>query len=250
MEHASQLYNGQGAVSTLIGNWQEEAALKEETGTTRTKNKSSKFGDGAADTVYAARQDRAAAEPTHARVIEHSQQLTHSSTSFQNPSVRSIDIGSYPCTSHLGPREALEMQQLWKMAQTQVTPATAASSLETTHQAEFKPHDLTGVSVGARVMKTPDGATPKRDATFLTEAKLMSAAQAEHLRQSAVDSCLLKARLGDPAIPITVYTEAAAKSTFNGHFYGSSTLDKVQPLGRNDQFTKLMGDPNKLQDGL
>jgi hypothetical protein len=31
---------------------------------------------------------------------------------------------------------------------------------------------------------------------------------------------------------------------------GSCTLDKLLPLGRNDQFTKLMGDPNKLQEGL
>jgi hypothetical protein len=68
-------------------------------------------------------------------------------------------------------------------------------------------------------MKTPDGALPQRDVTFLTEAKIMPAAQAERLRQSAFDSSLLKARIGDPAIPITVYTEAAAKSTFNGHFY-------------------------------
>jgi hypothetical protein len=37
------------------------------------------------------------------------------------------------------------MQQLWKMAEMQAPPAPAASSFETTNQAQFKPHDMTGV---------------------------------------------------------------------------------------------------------
>jgi hypothetical protein len=54
-------------------------------------------------------------------------------------------------------------------------------------------------------------------------------------------------------VPLTIYSEATAKATYCGTFYGTATLGKPTAalmMGRDDQFTKPMGDAKKAQEGL
>eukprot|EP00878_Enallax_costatus_P046344 GHUV01056214.1.p1 GENE.GHUV01056214.1~~GHUV01056214.1.p1 ORF type:complete len:155 (+),score=50.64 GHUV01056214.1:88-552(+) len=124
-------------------------------------------------------------------------------------------------------------------------------------------------SVGARVMKSQDGSPVKRDPTFLAEMNIVPPATADRLMGTSSSGTGTRSALSnrglvasssqydggltspnrDPSVPITLYTEAAAKSTFNGHFYGTGTpFNKASPMNRNDNFTKLMGDVNKRTD--
>lgn len=95
--------------------------------------------------------------------------------------------------------------------------------------------NLACCSVGARVMKTQDGNPVQRDPTFLAETKIVPKAAADRLmgdRSSGCSSGLVASSshyptlesassTGDLSVPITIYSEAAAKSNFTGQFYVS-----------------------------
>lgn len=96
--------------------------------------------------------------------------------------------------------------------------------------------------VGCKVMN-PDGTPAFRDPTFLQETRIMPAAgrlqgvcagRASHtatncgyVRPPSCSSIGSNAISGltsssvDPAVPISMYTEAAAKSTYTGNYYVS-----------------------------
>lgn len=59
----AEAYNASGNVKTLVGNWSEEAVLKEATGTARTRGKAGRLASSETQ------------EPTAQRVIEHTEQL-------------------------------------------------------------------------------------------------------------------------------------------------------------------------------
>jgi hypothetical protein len=74
-------------------------------------------------------------------------------------------------------------------------------------------------------MKDPDGRAVQRDPVFLAEAKIMDKSMADRLvgltfRQSATAAAT--ARLTNPDIAVTLYSEAAAKGTYTGSVYVSS----------------------------
>ncbi|KAF6257958.1 hypothetical protein COO60DRAFT_1694323 [Scenedesmus sp. NREL 46B-D3] len=260
-------YNNTGNVATLLGNWQEETVLKAVTGTSRNKAAVLQKQAAAQPTVFAVRQDAAADELTHSRVVEHTEQLlpaewiTHNTVNFQPPAARILDLASYPKVKQGGPRAEQELRQLLLQAAAEPVPGAPAASMEITHRAEFQPHNMQGLQFGARVMRTQDGAPVTRDATFLAEAGILGSTAAHRLAAAQQESSstgrrsvssdswggssLHKCQCVDPALPVTLYTEAAAKNTFAGTFYGTTTMSKMAPMNRNDTFTKLMSDINK-----
>eukprot|EP00878_Enallax_costatus_P031069 GHUV01033913.1.p1 GENE.GHUV01033913.1~~GHUV01033913.1.p1 ORF type:complete len:156 (+),score=54.23 GHUV01033913.1:530-997(+) len=152
-EHVSNpflSYNSTGNVKTLIGNWQEEERLKDVTGCSRTQAVANQHQPAAA-TVYAVRQDAAVHEPTHTRVIEHTEQLlptewlTSNSLNFQNPRARQHDLAAYVKAKKLGPREEQELKRLLQQAAVEEPPAPPAASFETTAAATYQPHSLEGL---------------------------------------------------------------------------------------------------------
>lgn len=265
-------YNNTGNVATLVGNWQEEAVLKAVTGTSRNKTVALQNQAAAEATVFAVRQDEAADEPTHSRVIEHTEQLlpaewiTHNTVNLQPPAARTFDLASYPKLEQSGPRAEQELRQLLQAAAAEPACEAPAAAVETTHRAEFQAHNMQGLQFGARVMKTQDGTPATRDATFLAEAGILGSTAAHRLaaaQQAGKHSTDASSSRGgeggsswggsslrtwlDPAVPITLYTEAAAKSTFTGTFYGTAAVSKMAPMNRDDRFTKLASDINNVE---
>ncbi|KAJ9525613.1 hypothetical protein QJQ45_003375 [Haematococcus lacustris] len=85
-------------------------------------------------------------------------------------------------------------------------------TLETTYQAGFQAHDLTGLTLGAKVMKDRDGRPAVRDPTFLAETQLVP----KHLADRVFGDAAVAAGatqtvvLPNPDIPITLYSEHVA----------------------------------------
>lgn len=77
--------------------------------------------------------------------------------------------------------------------------------------------------VGCKVMN-PDGSPARRDPVFLQETGIgyvRPPTGAAHSQGVASMTGLTHNSL-DPAVPITMYTEAAAKAMYNGTFYVSA----------------------------
>lgn len=76
--------------------------------------------------------------------------------------------------------------------------------------------------LGARVMRDQDGRPVSRDVTFLTEKNIIPKARADRIMTAGsltMTAATRTARLPDPEVPITLYTEAAAKNPNCGNFY-------------------------------
>lgn len=98
----------------------------------------------------------------------------------------------------------------------------------------LRTHTATWRRLGARVMRTQSGGAVQRDPLFLAEAKILSPVLAARMRRSRQNAeadgklagTSAAGRLGgssgggssELAVPITIHTEAAAKSAFNGVF--------------------------------
>jgi hypothetical protein len=83
-------------------------------------------------------------------------------------------------------------------------------------------------------MKDPDGRAVQRDPVFLAETKIMDKSSADRLvglksRQSPTAAAT--ARLANPDIAVTIYSEAAAKGTYTGSVYVSRLLSHHQAHG-------------------
>ncbi len=91
--------------------------------------------------------------------------------------------------------------------------------------------------VGARVMRTQDGAPAQRDFTFLTEAKISNKGVLD--RKTMPQDTFLKATASIPAdTPVSLYTQQRAVS--------SPQCCACNTFGRQTNFTKLMGDHSKV----
>eukprot|EP00879_Flechtneria_rotunda_P022312 GHRR01023541.1.p1 GENE.GHRR01023541.1~~GHRR01023541.1.p1 ORF type:complete len:252 (+),score=80.00 GHRR01023541.1:862-1617(+) len=239
-------YNSTGEVRTLVGNWLEEQCLKDVTGTTRKQTHTSVSPAAAQQSVYATRQDDALCEPTHARVIEHTEQLlpagwvTHNAVNYQPPGACTTDLASYTIARQHGPREEQELRRMLHEAATEAVPAPPPASFETTQWAAFQPHNLVGMQTGARVMKSQDGGPVCRDPTFLAETQIVpkslggrimnsnssspnssikaGTAVSGHWNSSSQQRCSLSK--GEVSVPITIYIDAARKD-YTGTFYVS-----------------------------
>ncbi|GFH32307.1 uncharacterized protein HaLaN_31505, partial [Haematococcus lacustris] len=198
---------------TLIGNWQEERALKETTGVSRYEGwvEPGQPADSSAS-IYATRQDRQAPTATMPRLLLHSNQEVRTAkgcseetaqpqiakqqhalvlvqavenwksmqhASYTDPK-KTLHLNDYSSASKLGPRERMELARLQAEAadlppevEATLTGRDVEPTLETTYQAGFQAHDLTGLTLGAKVMKDRDGRPAVRDPTFLAETQLV-----------------------------------------------------------------------------
>ncbi|PNW86767.1 hypothetical protein CHLRE_02g095149v5 [Chlamydomonas reinhardtii] len=254
-------YNKQDEVPTLIGNWVEERELKELTGVTRNLAASQALKD-TSDGTSPTRSLGDALTATHPRVIEHVQAQTHAAdwqstvqATYRPPSDATRNAAAYVNTSKMGPRERMLHEQLMREAQdlppelqaTLTGPAVPVTTAST-YGADFHQHDLTGIVVGAKVMKDRDGRPAVRDPTFLAETQMMKKDAADRLmgetaRQSGARDTTM---LPNPDVPVTIYTEAVANKTYGGVFPGTTTLNTAAPFGKSTNFSKPMSDYSKV----
>lgn len=256
-------YNKVDDVPTLVGNWVEERALKDLTGVTRTLGASLARG-GASPSRPPAGGD--AIQATHPRVIEHpinqvhpADWRSHTQAAFQDPQQQQAQgLAAYAQTAGAGPRERMLLAELMREAR-DVPPEVMATvrggmpipyTYESTYRAELKPHDLTGMQVGARVMRDLDGRadTIKRDPTFLAEHRITDKHLADRVfgdtaRQAGARDTSL---LANPDVPVTIYSEAVANKTYGGTFSGTAALNSASPFGKTTNFSKPMGDYSKV----
>ncbi|KXZ50088.1 hypothetical protein GPECTOR_18g65 [Gonium pectorale] len=258
--HPYLSYNKQEDVPTLIGNWVEERHLKDLTGVARNIGSTTILRDPNA-TGSPNRSLGNTLQATHPRVVEHVQAQTHPAnwqstiqTAYRPPGEQRL-AGQYLDVSKMGPRERMLHEQLLREAQdlppelqATITGAPIPQTTESVYGADFKPHDLTGVQLGATVMKDPDGRPAQRDATFLAETNMLAKQAADRLlgdkakQAGARDTTLLP----NPDIPVTVYTEAVANRTYGGVFPGTTTLNTASPFGKSTNFTKPISDYSKI----
>ncbi|GLC39037.1 hypothetical protein PLESTB_001286400 [Pleodorina starrii] len=262
--HPYQSYNKQEDVPTLIGNWVEERHLKDLTGVARNVGATETLKDTMSTASRSPSRARAQGNTllaTHPRVVEHVQAQTHPAdwqstlqASYRPPSEQRV-AGMYANLPKMGPRERLLAEQLMKEAQ-ELPPEVAATvnghplpvTTASVYGADFMQHDLTGVQVGTKVTKDPNGRPAVRDPTFLAETNIMAKQVADRLmvdkgrEAGARDTTLLP----NPEVPVTIYTEAVAKQTYGGVFPGTTTLNSNSPFGKSTNFTKPMSDYSKI----
>eukprot|EP00877_Chromochloris_zofingiensis_P001278 jgi/Chrzof1/11150/Cz05g25210.t1 len=229
-EHLSNPFTAYNSAApdatTLVGNWYEERCLKDTTGVTR--GQTINITPGLEESIYSTRQDTIAELPTFPRVIAHTEQLLPaewiplSKISYQPPSQRTHELAQYKQVVNVGPRELQELELLAKEAANIPAPQPAPPCFDTTTRVEYQPHDLQGLQLGARVMRDQDGRPVSRDVTFLTEKNIIPKARADRIMTAGsltMTAATRTARLPDPEVPITLYTEAAAKNPNCGNFY-------------------------------
>lgn len=246
---------------TLIGNWQEERALKETTGVSRYEGwvEPGQPADSSAS-IYATRQDRQAPTATMPRLLLHSnQEAVENWKSMQHASYtdpkKTVHLSDYSSASKLGPRERMELARLQAVAadlppevEATLTGRDVEPTLETTYQAGFQAHDLTGLTLGAKVMKDRDGRPAVRDPTFLAETQLVP----KHLADRVFGDAAVAAGatqtvvLPNPDIPITLYSEHVATHKYGSTVYGTRPVVGTLPFNKNTNFTKPMGEYSKV----
>eukprot|EP00195_Chlamydomonas_chlamydogama_P015010 CAMPEP_0202909992 /NCGR_PEP_ID=MMETSP1392-20130828/50783_1 /ASSEMBLY_ACC=CAM_ASM_000868 /TAXON_ID=225041 /ORGANISM="Chlamydomonas chlamydogama, Strain SAG 11-48b" /LENGTH=274 /DNA_ID=CAMNT_0049599937 /DNA_START=124 /DNA_END=948 /DNA_ORIENTATION=+ len=246
---------------TLIGNWVEERALKEATGTTRYETWVEKPTPSQTQTsIFATRQDRGVDEPTHPRVIEHSEQTDKANwttmyrNTYQTPKDRPL-LQDYKQLSNMGPRERRELEALMREAEQlppevmhTLTGPPVPQTLDSTYRAHFDEKDQTGLMIGARVMKDPDGRPTRRDPTFLAETQIMQKSNADRiLKEEAVAAGATQTLLlPNPDIPITIYSESVAGGQYGSTFNGTRPMSNVLPFNKFTNFSKPMSEYNKV----
>ncbi|GIL78511.1 hypothetical protein Vretifemale_7872, partial [Volvox reticuliferus] len=262
--HPYLSYNKSEDVPTLVGNWVEERNLKDLTGISRNLGATEILKDTLTTDKTSPSRARAQGNTllaTHPRVIEHVQAQTHPAdwqstlqASYRPPTETRV-AGMYMDLPKMGPRERMLAEQMMREArelppEAQATisggpvPITTAS----VYGADYQSHDLTGVQVGTKVTKDPDGRPAQRDPTFLAETNIMSKQLADRImgnkakEAGAQDTTLLP----NPDVPVTIYTEAVAKQTYGGVFPGTTTLNSSSPFGKSTNFTKPMSDYSKV----
>ncbi|PNH05922.1 hypothetical protein TSOC_007785, partial [Tetrabaena socialis] len=218
-------YNKQDEAPTLIGNWVEERNLKEMTGTTRNMGATQVLHDTFADSAEKTTRSRGnTLQATHPRVIEHVYAQTMAEAMM---------------------REARELPE--EVQATLSGPAVPVTT-ESVYGGDFKSYDLTGLSVGARVMKDPDGRAATRDPNFLAESSMMEKQSVDRIMEASARLAGARdtALLPNPDVPITLYTEAVANKTYGGVFPGTTTLNGASPFGKASNFTKPISEYNKV----
>jgi hypothetical protein len=94
-------------------------------------------------------------------------------------------------------------------------------------------------------MKDPDGRPAIRDADFLTETRTVPREVADRrIRNAQSLSESQKMPMIPAATPVTIYSEAAAKGTYAGGFYGTKQYGPTS-FGKYSNFSKVIGDYTK-----
>jgi hypothetical protein len=94
-------------------------------------------------------------------------------------------------------------------------------------------------------IKDPDGRPAHRDTDFLAETRTVPREVADRRirnAQSLSDSQRMAAV--PSATPVTIYSEAAAKGTYEGGFYGTARYGPTS-FGKYTNFSKAIGDYTK-----
>ncbi|KAG2486279.1 hypothetical protein HYH03_015103 [Edaphochlamys debaryana] len=268
-EHPYANYNKFDEAPTLVGNWVEERSLKECTGLTRNLAAAQNLRDSEVaalqeEGTLSSQTQRVQGDRqlvTHPRVMVAANNQSHPSdwrtstqAAYRAPGEQRL-AGQYMDTSKMGPRERMLAEQLMKEAR-EFPPELQATlngppipiTTESVYGGDLKAHDLTGVQVGARVMKDRDGRSPTRDPTFLAETGLMVKHQVDRLMPDAAEKsgAVGTAVLANRDVPVTVYSEAVAKNTYGGAVYGTTTLNSASPFGKSTNFSKPMNDYSKI----
>ena len=187
--------------------------------------------------------------PTFQRVFKHSDAIdadswtTHNRDEFQG-SAKPGDLRVFHAPKQHGLRSERELARLMELAKEEPTPEPAKMVLETTNRTDFSEKDMSGLQIGARVMKTLDGGKITRDPQFLVESGIMAPSDARRLGENG--------NLGGGAapdaagIPLTFYSEKALAGEYPNTFQGGSKINNPEkPFARETNFTKTMGDFTK-----
>ncbi len=180
MTHPFAEFNKCENQGTLVGNWVEEHALKDLTGSFRYKAwVDHKNVEG--DSVYPKHLTASRME-TFGRVFEHSDKLESADWITHNHYTYSgLMKGAYREPKLAGKRMSATMKKAKKEAMAEPPIEVVKPDFTTTCRAAFTENDLTGLEIGARVMKTQDGLPVKRDHVFLSETKILDKYHAQKL---------------------------------------------------------------------
>jgi len=253
-DHPFSGYNKKDIHTALVGNWVEERALEADTGIFRYQGW---VGEGPqTDTVYAEKVSKPEAVPTHNRVIVHSNRLestewkTATQTVFQKPADRQADLRQYSATNKVGVRTAAMLAAL--SAQAAVAPPgdTIAPTTESTARESFKAYDLTGMTIGARVMKSQDGvAIPAAecDFTFRAESGMSKKGNIDAIRVPTVDAMGRLEAAGGlyEDAPVTVYTEKVGTGQYPNESFFGTRAKGPNPFAKNSDYSKPITDYTK-----
>ena len=171
---------------------------------------------------------------------------------FQDPAKRTAELRTYVDTSKVGPRTAALMAQLAQEAAVAPPGDVIPATKESTSRATYQAHDLTGVQIGARVMKSQDGVPipPEQcDFTFRAESGMCKKANIDALRVAAVDG---HQRMNETAggdiykdVPLTVYAQKVQQGVFPNHDVFGSKPRGPNPFAKNTEYSKPITDYTK-----
>lgn len=261
--HGFASYNKRptGGAPTLVGNWQEERSLKDMTGVTRYETWARHEGEHeCGQPAYATRQDKASDMLTRPRVIDHSDALNaanwHSvqTVSYLDPKQRPQLVG-YKDLEKMGPRERREYEAMMAEAanlpdevQYTLTGRPAMPVKDSTYMAHFDEKDMTGLMIGSRVIKDPDGRPAQRDPTFLAETQICPRPNVDRIMKEpgTLAGATKTTRLPNDDVPVTVYSEAVATGKYGDTYNGTRPMASTGPFNKYSNFSKPMGEYNKV----
>jgi hypothetical protein len=165
--------------------------------------------------------------------------------------------------SIVGPREMKMMEALMQEAvelttkdetlrETSKARHAAIEATMTIQRTSYVLKDMSGVTVGTRTMKDPDGRPAVRDPVFLAETQMVQKADADRwIKQQGTlqtTGALSSARLPDQDIAVTIYSEAVASGVYTTTVVNGGTLpiSSKGPFNKSCNFTKPMGHYDKV----
>ena len=200
MTHPFADYNKYQNQGVLVGNWVEEHALKTSTGTHRYEP----WVEMEQQSVYP-KHLKASSMVTFGRVFEHSDNLQSKDWLTHNHSTHCASQGNYREMAVHGKRSQMMMMKAREEAMKEPEKEPEKPNYTTTCRAAYTENDLSGLEIGARVMKTQDGAPVKRDHVFLAESKIVDRYRADKVRGRVFDTG------APPEHAVTIYSNTMKK---------------------------------------
>ena len=227
-----------------IGNWVEENALKDMTGTARYKTWVEEDDLGRTKIIPIGAGVGKDADTTRRCIYhtEHQDSAEYKSTSadLHDPSKYQYVHTGRPA---LGPRAAMMQRKLAQEASTKTPEEAPRAQWETAAQGAFVRHAQTAYSSpkGRRVMKTTDGVDLPpdcRDIEFLRAAHLT--VPRGKLSQEEMER-IAPTRALEEDTPISLYTQRRGEAVYSG-----TSAQSTNPFARNSHFTNDIRDGREL----
>lgn len=245
-------YNKKDIHGALVGNWVEERSLESATGVFRYKEWV-KESEQQVDSVYAKDVGAPEGMSTYARVLEHSDRLdageweTSNQSVYLNPGSRTHELRVYVDPAKVGKRSTAMLMEMKAKALVPPPEPPLEKYLESTAQASYQAYDLTGVKVGAKVMKTQDYTdipASAKDPTFQAELGLVSKATID---KSALPTVPKEKFAEDftTAEPITVYSQKVEVGPYPNSTTIGSQVKGPNPFAKTSEFSKPISDFSK-----